>query len=81
MWHKVAVSSGGSDSPNERYCMARSSLRFFRKHARGVQIPAILFWRTGSTLQTTLRLARRGRWDALRAYWRGLRDEIREMGA
>jgi GT2 family glycosyltransferase len=77
-WHKVARSSGGSNSPNERYWMARSSIRFFRKHARGLQIPAILFWRLGSSIRTTLRLAGQRNWQSLRAYWRGLRDGLRD---
>ena len=76
MWHKVATSSGGSDAPNERYWMARSSIRFFRKHARGGQIPAVLFWRTFSALRTTFRLARQQKWSALHSYWRGLKDGI-----
>ena len=61
MWHKVALSSGGSDSVNERYWMARSSVRFFSKHARAWQWPIILFWRMGSALRTTWRLGRNGR--------------------
>jgi len=78
MWHKVARSSGGSDSANERYWMARSSVLFFRKHARGGQWAAILPWRMGSALRTGWRLLRHGRWAACRAYWRGLRDGWRE---
>lgn len=78
MWHKVAVSSGGSDSPDERYWMARSSIRFFRKHARGLQKPVVIFWRAGSALRTSLRLARGGKTAALRLYWRGLKDGLAE---
>ncbi|HEX7970849.1 MAG TPA: glycosyltransferase family 2 protein [Thiobacillus sp.] len=78
MWHKVAVSSGGSDSPDERYWMARSSIRFFRKHARGLQKPLVACWRAGSALRTSLRLARNGKTAALRAYWRGLKDGLAE---
>lgn len=74
MWHKVARSSGGSDSANERYWMARSSVLFFRKHARGIRWPAILLWRMGSAARTTLRLLGSGRREACTAYWRGLRD-------
>lgn len=74
MWHKVARSSGGSDSANERYWMAKSSVMFFRKHARGIQWPAILLWRTGSAARSTLRLLGAGRREACAAYWRGLRD-------
>ncbi|MBI1881506.1 MAG: glycosyltransferase family 2 protein, partial [Chloroflexi bacterium] len=32
LWHKVSISSGGADSPAERYLMARSSVLFFTKH-------------------------------------------------
>jgi len=74
MWHKVAQSSGGGDSLNERYWMARSSVIYFRKHARGAQWLAILPWRTGSAIRTTCRLWRKGRQEAAAAYWRGLRD-------
>jgi GT2 family glycosyltransferase len=74
MWHKVARSSGGSDSADERYWMARSSVLFFCKHARGAQWLAILPWRIGSAVRTTLRLWRVGRTEACAAYWRGLRD-------
>ncbi len=72
VWHKVAASSGGSDSPLERYWMARSSIRFFRKHARGIQPVVILFWRSASAFRTSLRLTAGGKWSALKAYWRGL---------
>lgn len=78
MWHKVSLSSGGSDSPNERYWMARSSVLYFRKHARPWQWPLIAFWRAGSAVRTSVRLAHRGRWAALRAYWRGLWHGLRE---
>lgn len=78
MWHKVSLSSGGSDSPNERYWMARSSVLYFRRHARPWQWPLIAFWRMGSALRTSARLARRGRWAALRAYWRGLWHGLKE---
>ncbi len=73
-WHKVALSSGGSDTPNERYWMAKSSLLFFRKHARPIQFPFIFFWRLGSAVKTTLRLAGQGKWASVRAYWQGLKD-------
>lgn len=78
MWHKVSVSSGGSDSPNERYWMARSSVLYFGKHARLQQRPFILSWRFGSAIRTSWRLARRGKWQALQAYWRGLWHGVRK---
>jgi GT2 family glycosyltransferase len=77
MWHKVATSSGGSDSPSERYHMAASSARFFRKHARGRQWLAIVPYRAASAMRTLMRLASRRRWGAARAYVRGLWDGMR----
>lgn len=74
MWHKVAASSGGSDSPAERYAMARSSVIFFRKHVRGWRWSVVGLFRLGSAVKTTARLLWRGRSAAALAYWRGLRD-------
>lgn len=83
VWHKVAVSSGGSDSPNERYLMARSSVLFFHKHVRGLRWLIVLPYRTGSAIKTVLRLVGHGRGQSARAYLRGLRDglvEARRLG-
>lgn len=77
VWHSVARSSGGSDSPDERYWMARSSVTFFRKHARGAQWLAIAPWRAASAIRTSLRLLSAGNRAACAAYWRGLRDGCR----
>ena len=76
LWHKVSRSSGGAYSPRERYWMARSGIRFFRKFARPQQIPVIVFWRTGSAMRMSLRLLRMGKTDALKAYWKGLREGL-----
>lgn len=78
MWHVVSASSGGSDSPGERYWMARSSIRYFRKHTRHFRWPIVVFWRTGSAVKTSLRLLAGRRFESLRAYWRGLGDGLRE---
>lgn len=77
MWHKVATSSGGSDSPSERYHMAASSIRFFRKHAHAWQWLAIIPYRTASAARTLMRLLSHQRWAAARAYMRGLWDGVR----
>ncbi|MGH2536596.1 MAG: glycosyltransferase family 2 protein [Candidatus Promineifilaceae bacterium] len=78
VWHAVSASSGGSDSPNERYWMARSSILFFRQNVnRPLHWLIIVPWRLGSALRTSLRLLRGRRTDALKAYWRGLRDGLR----
>lgn len=79
VWHKVAVSSGGSDSPNERYLMARSSVLFFCKHVRGLRWLIVLPYRTGSAVKTMLRLLWNGRGQSAWAYLRGLRDGLAEV--
>jgi GT2 family glycosyltransferase len=76
VWHKVSVSSGGSDSPNERYWMARSSVLFFARHVRGWRWLVVGPYRLGSALKTSARLLVQGRRAALRAYWAGLRDGL-----
>jgi hypothetical protein len=76
MWHKVATSSGGSDSPSERYWMARSSLIYFRKHARFSQWLVIGPLRLGSAIKTSIRLLSSGKRAAVQAYWRGLIDGL-----
>jgi GT2 family glycosyltransferase len=70
--HDVSASSGGRDSPQERYWMAQSSGRYFRTHGRGPRLLLIIPFRLGSALKMTLRLLAAGKRDALRAYWRGL---------
>jgi hypothetical protein len=76
MWHRVAVSSGGADAPGERYWAARSSVQFFRKHVRGLCWLIVVPYRTGSAVKTVLRLLSRGKWEAARAYLRGLWDGL-----
>lgn len=76
VWHKVAASSGGSDSPSERYWMARSSVQFFKKHVHGGMWPVVAFWRLGSAIKVSCRLLLRGRFAACSSYWRGLWDGL-----
>ena len=79
MWHKIALSSGGGGSPNERYWTARSSVRYFARHAQWWQWPIIIFWRTGSAARTTWRLLRQGKNAALKGYWQGLWHGLGEL--
>ena len=81
MRHVVSASSGGANSPRERYWMARSSVLFFRRHTRGWRWLFVLPWRGGSALRWTVRLLRTGNREALAAYWRGLRDGLRAPGS
>lgn len=70
--HDVSASSGGRDSPAERYWMAQSSGRYFRKHGRGPRLLLIIPFRLGSAVKMSARLLTAGKRDALRAYWAGL---------
>lgn len=70
--HDVSTSSGGRDSPMERYWMAQSSGRYFRKHGRGPRLWIIVPFRLASALKVTARLVMAQKFDALRAYWKGL---------
>lgn len=70
--HDVSASSGGRNSPMERYWMAQSSGRYFRKHGRGPRMLLIIPFRMASAIKMTARLLVTGKRDALRAYWRGL---------
>lgn len=74
LWHKVSQSSDGSDSPNERYWMGRSSIVFFRTYSKFGNTLFICFWRFGSALKTTLRLLKKKKHSSIKAYWLGLLD-------
>jgi GT2 family glycosyltransferase len=77
MWHKVATTIGGSDSPAERYYMALSSLLFFKKHVRGWRWLWVGPYRAASAIKTVARLVAGGRGAAARAYLRGLWEGVR----
>ena len=77
MWHKVSASSGGFDSPRQRYLMARHSVRFFRKYIRGWRWMIVAPYRFGSAIKTTARLLWQRRFQSVAAYWRGLRDGLK----
>lgn len=77
LWHKVSASSDGSDSINERYWMGRSSVIFYKKYAKGLQVPLVFLWRFGSSLRTSFRLLKMEKSGAFKAYLRGLLDGLR----
>jgi GT2 family glycosyltransferase len=76
MWHRVSISSGGSDSPNERYHMALSSVRFFRKHVQSWRWLIVAPYRLGSAVKTTARLLSAGQPGSARKYWQGLQHGV-----
>jgi hypothetical protein len=77
VWHRVSLSSGGSESLTERYWMAKNTMILFRKHARWWNWFFIVPWRGGSILKNTVRMILKRNWKGLRAFWRGLRDGIK----
>lgn len=72
--HKISVSMGGQNSPNERYFMARNSAYYFRKHMRFWNVPFVVLFRFGSALSWTARLLTQKNPEAVKHYWKGLRD-------
>jgi GT2 family glycosyltransferase len=74
LWHKVSLSVGGEHSPKERYLMARNSGYYFRKHMRLWQSPLIIMYRLGSFILWTFRLLLKGKFSALKQYYRGTID-------
>jgi GT2 family glycosyltransferase len=73
MWHKVA-SSAPQGSSFRTYHLARSSVIFFRTHARGLQRPAVLIFRLGSAVKSSWKFLMGKRFDLLQNYWKGLWD-------
>ena len=73
VWHKVSVSSGGWHSPLERFLIAQSSGRYFRRYGAGWRMMFVLPYRLASALRLTMGMVWRRQWRPLRAYWLGLR--------
>jgi len=73
MWHKVA-SSAPVGSSFRTYHMARSSIIFFRTHAKGFQRLAVLIFRFGSAVKSSCIFLMGKRLDLLQNYWKGIWD-------
>jgi len=73
MWHKGS-GSAGSSSEFRVYHMARSSTIFFRSHAVGWRRFVIFLFRVGSALRKSWNFAFAGKFQHLRALWRGMCD-------
>jgi GT2 family glycosyltransferase len=76
--HKVAGSTG-EGSPAQLYLLARSSVRFYWKHSRGLGRAFIFCYRCASLALTLCRCLREGRHDSARAYLRGIRDGLCDL--
>jgi len=77
LYHRVSVSSGGTNSPLRRYHLARNSTIFYHKHSHEGQPLFIILFRLGSAIRTISELLFYGHLDCAQAYLRGLRDGFR----
>ncbi len=77
LWHKVAQTSGGLDSPLERYLMAKGSVLFFGRHGGGWRRLFIVPYRLGSAAKTTFKLLARRKFKSVQAYWKGLFEGLK----
>ena len=74
LYHAVAVSGGGLESPRRRYLLARSGVIFWRRHAHAGKPLVIFFFRLGSGIKMVTRLLVNGKIAVFRAYLQGVRD-------
>ena len=79
VWHAVAASSGGDESPAVRYWKARSSVLYFRKNAKGLQWLAVIPWRTASAIRIGIHLLLTRQTSTFKSHIRGLRDGIKKI--
>jgi len=77
LWHKVALTSGGQDSPAERYLMAKGSVLFFGRHGGGWRRLFIVPFRLGSAIKTTGKLLARRKFKSVQTYWKGLSEGLK----
>lgn len=77
LWHKEAQSSGGYLNPQERYWSARSLMKYSKRATRWWNAIPLWLHRAVSALLWILRLLFRGKPEALKAYWRGLREGLK----
>ena len=72
IYHKISLSVGGRNSPQERFLMARNSGYYFRKHLKTWQLPFIVIYRLSSAILWTIRLLKQRNYEAVQYHWKGL---------
>lgn len=77
LWHKEAQSSGGYLNPKERYWSARSLMKYSKRATKWWNAIPLWAHRAISVFLWTLRLLLKGKPDALKAYWQGLREGLK----
>ncbi len=74
LYHRVAVSTGGLDSPLRLYYIGKSSVIFFYTHAKQGKPLYIFFYRVVSILKKTTHLLLTKQFTGIYYYLKGLRD-------
>ncbi len=74
LYHRVAISSGGINSPLRRYYLARSSFIFFYTHRHKGNPLAIYLFRTLSAIKQIGACLSKGNFEAAKSYLQGIRD-------
>lgn len=72
LYHEVAVSSGGLESPTRIFHLARGSVIFWGSHAQIYNGFLILLFRVASAAKKSLIYIRKRRFDLLKSYYHGL---------
>ena len=75
VFHGIGVSSGKL-SRFRSFHKARSSVIFFRTHARSMQIPAIMVFRALSAIRVSFRYILLRKFDLLSSYWKGIHEGL-----
>ena len=79
VWHQVAASSGGEDTPMEVYYRTRSVFRFLWQHSCGLHKVALLTLRILYVIGKMIQRRLAGQGPIARALWRGLWDGLTNM--
>ncbi len=77
LFHRVSFSSGGMNSPIQRYHLAKSSILFFAKHIQKGKPWRIILFRFGSALLKTTQFILTNRWNTAKFHIKGLIDGIK----
>lgn len=72
LYHRVAASSGGNDSPMRTYYAAKHAVIFYRKHYRKGNLAIMTLYRLGNGVRVIWRGVRSRRPAIIRAYLRGM---------
>ena len=73
MWHKISATMSKT-RPKTRYLRIRNQVNFYRRYARGLQLPLMFLFTLGRSLWLSLGDLRLGQPELLAPLWRGFRE-------